>query len=411
MSLSKSCDTSVFTLKTADVDGVVAAVLTSEERQVLEGAALSGDAMTGGALSEPRNITVGTLAVTGAYVAGSKVEVRGPHPTTGKEQIAYFTLTDADGDEALVGAKCFGPGPLKVILPPSSAAIVHGSVPGPWAFSAGDALVLKIDGGADETATWDAAAATAATDGSETWDLTAPANVLTIVVEDLGSGILDNISVEIEDGVDVADISAVTAAELVALLDPLLDHCTPTDSTGTLVLTCDGDSPLGTNSKLTVGGTANAVLLIDATTLGTGDVKDSSAVDKWEFKAIVEADTNAEVRFNDDGTVSVYKPSAGADDSIAIQAGSDIETIVGLDTDVHAVGQYTIGVGVAVAIVPPTKAIWSNAADQDLVCHLANDNNDKITTIHIDLTGRHDIAIDALHASNAHTSFVPIAEN
>jgi hypothetical protein len=184
---------------------------------------------------------------------------------------------------------------------------------GPFNCEPADTIVVAVDGGGDETATFDAAGAFDQTKAA-TFDL-ADAETITLTID--AESEVQTITFL---AADVANIDAVTALELAEIFNAQARGFRATVEAGDVRLTSD---LRGTNSRLIVtGGTAAAELTFDGETVGTGDVADIQAVTTAEVKTIVEADTTAEVTLNGDGTCDVISPTTGAASTIEIKGAS-----------------------------------------------------------------------------------------
>lgn len=228
-------------------------------------------------------------------------------------------------------------------------AEVVGTIAGPWNFAPGDTLVVEIDGGGDETATFDAAAAVLDA-GAGPYNLVEADDLIVEVFN--GATLLETVTIVLEEGVNVVDIDAVTAAELVTALDAETPVAfDPTDAAGTLRLTGVGASHVGTNNHIEVSGAGAAAIFSVATEAdGTGDVGNIDAVTPAEVKTVVEADTTATVTINVGNTITVSKAGAVESDTIQVQATSDLEGILGLDTDLHTEGVVVTAAALAALI-------------------------------------------------------------
>lgn len=146
----------------------------------------------------------------------------------------------------------------------------------------GDAIVLQVNGGGDDTATFDAAAA---------YDQTAAGNF------DLEDGWtltfrIDGASAELQTftiaAANVVDIDAVTPAELAREFNLQARGCFASVVGSDVRITSD---TRGTASRvIIVGGTMAATLNFDGETVGTGDVANIEAVTLAELEAVIEAD-------------------------------------------------------------------------------------------------------------------------
>jgi hypothetical protein len=159
----RSTGQALFTLLSADANGVKESFVGPAEAATYEGADLDGALMTvDGTIdgTDARNVTIALDDVADGFVAGAQLVVRGLHPYYAAIQREVFTIPDTDGDVELVGAKMFRAGqPLAIDMPACCRAASLATVLPPWDFAPGDTLTLKIDDGSTETATFDAAVA------------------------------------------------------------------------------------------------------------------------------------------------------------------------------------------------------------------------------------------------------------
>ena len=205
-------------------------------------------------------------------------------------------------------------------------AVITGAIPGPFALADGDELVLSVDGGADETATFNAAAAEVAAGGSTPFAL--------------ADG--QTVSLRFDGGVeqmvvfataDFGDIANATPEEVAAVINAAIDGGKALVLAGVLTLASDTE---GTASSVEVtGGTANGALGFPAgPASGTGNVADIAAVTIAEVKTVVEAAITGVVVDAAVGNVlDLRTTTTGL--AASLQARVATAGAFGLDTDLH----------------------------------------------------------------------------
>ncbi|RLD64261.1 MAG: hypothetical protein DRI84_08855 [Bacteroidetes bacterium] len=216
----------------------------------------------------------------------------------------------------------------------SSGAAVGGAVVGtntaPFAFVPGDTLLISVDGAADDTATFDATSAAHTCANAETYNITGNVN-LTVKID---GGTVQDITLLVAN----LTSGAATAQEVVNEINRLkiIGAVATLDATTTkVVITSD---VFGTDSGVQVtGGTANATLGFTTGLIsGTGDVADILGVTLAELTSVIEADI-AGVDCTDNGSVlTITTVATGSAHDIQVNATSTTETIIGLDTLLHA---------------------------------------------------------------------------
>jgi len=212
---------------------------------------------------------------------------------------------------------------------PGTASVV--GTAGPWALTAGMTLILSVDGGAPQTATFDATRAVV-TGAGATYAACVGGHTIAIKID---GGATQTIAVAGTEN---------TQALYHDLINAALVGGHVVNSTGQTRLRSD---TFGTGSRVQiVGGDADvlAALGLTATTAtGTGDVADISAVTAAEFKSLVEADTTAEVTVSGT-TPMISTPTAGAGGSIQVTGGTG-NAVFGFSTVAVAGGTDTAPAG------------------------------------------------------------------
>lgn len=210
-----------------------------------------------------------------------------------------------------------------------TAGSVLGTNAGPWDLEPGDTLVIAIDGGAADTATFDATAA-ARESGAENFALV---NGQTLTVSIDGGPVQ---TITFLTGEFVA-IGAATAEEVAAVINAKIvgAHATVTSAGTKVTITSD---TRGTDSGVNVtGGTANAALgFTTGNIAGTGDVADIDAVTFAEAKALIEADVAGCTVTDAGGAIRISSNTTGGASSVHVQAASTADDEFGLDNAVHS---------------------------------------------------------------------------
>lgn len=206
-------------------------------------------------------------------------------------------------------------------------ASITGAVPGPFRLTAGDVIVLSVNGGADETATFNAVAAQGAARGSSPFAL-ADGQTLTLRID---GGLEQTVTFRTAE---FGDIARATPAEVAAVVNAAIDGGKALVLGGVLTLASDTE---GTGSSVEVtGGTASAALAFSAgVVFGTGDVADISAVTSAEVKAVVEAAITGVIVDVAVGSVLELRTTATGS-ATSLQARVTTAAAFGFGTDPHA---------------------------------------------------------------------------
>lgn len=211
-----------------------------------------------------------------------------------------------------------------------TAGSVTGTATAPFALANGDTIIVKVDGGGNQTATFNATAASR-TGSTGPYDL---ADGQTLIFK-INAGTARTATFTTSN---VADIDAVTATEVVNIL---LAKIAEFDMGGVAELS--GGAPrirsnrLGTGSAVEVtGGTAAATLgfSVGATT-GTGDAANAGAVTVAELKTLIEGDTTGCTVSNASGAVKITSDTTGTGSSIQVVSSSTADDELGLDNASH----------------------------------------------------------------------------
>jgi hypothetical protein len=206
----------------------------------------------------------------------------------------------------------------------TSGAATQGSVTSgnaePFELAAGDTVVVKVDAGGNETATFDAVAA-ARTGSGGTYATGFVGGETLLLSTDAGT--IQTITFT---------SAAQTLAQVITEINPQLAGGYADDSGGELRITSDRK---GTGSNVNVtGGTGAATLGMGVgATAGTGDVSNIAAVTAAEAKTIIEADTTAQVTVESGGEIAIKTPTVGAGGSIQVDASSTADDAAKFDLD------------------------------------------------------------------------------
>jgi len=206
-------------------------------------------------------------------------------------------------------------------------ALVVSAAAEPFILDDGDRIVLSVDGGADEQATFNGSAAQIPAGGTGPFAL-ADGQTLTLRFD---GGVEQTV---IFSSGEFADIGTATSSELAAVINAQIADGKATAEEGLLALVSNTE---GTSSQVEVtGGTANAALgFAPGAVFGGGNVADLSAVTVAEVKTILEAAVpTVEVNAGLGGVVEVRTLGTGAAVSLQIQATTT--AAFGFDNDLHA---------------------------------------------------------------------------
>lgn len=216
------------------------------------------------------------------------------------------------------------------------------SGPLPWNLEPGQNLQLDIDLAGNVAATFDATAPSVLGGGGPYNLDGAGANVIEITVTgpDLPeSGVLQSYSLVDADSSGLT-LSDITDAELVTVINREFVGVHAQLSGGKVQITCDG---AGTGFSLLVGSAAFIAVVgfAAAVQTGTGDVANINAVTAAEAKAVIEADTLAEVTILSSGAIRVASPTSGAGSTLEVDGASTIPASVSGFTEDSVAGTGT----------------------------------------------------------------------
>ncbi len=211
---------------------------------------------------------------------------------------------------------------------------------GPFAMAAGDTMVLDTDNLGNETATWDATAATI-TDTTGYACADQDGKTMTVTV-DGGSA----------QTVTFAGVSTAVLV-LAAQMNAQLVGCSVDASSGQLVISTDSQ---GSGSTVATGAGTGG-LTWAAAVAGTGDAVDISAVTATEIKTVVEADTICVATVLGTGAVRLDSPTTGITSELDFDSGNalailtlSVEVIIGTAGGNVAITTDTKGTGSSVLI-------------------------------------------------------------
>jgi hypothetical protein len=204
------------------------------------------------------------------------------------------------------------------------------SVAQPFNLEPAQTLIVKIDGGGDQTFTF-AAAAAELVSGAETFNIT-DGQTLTFVVNG-GTLITKTFGTA-----EFVSIAAATAEEVVASLNAFFAAnnagCAATVTGGGTTVTVT-TVRRGTGASLTIGGTAAALGALIGTDTGTGDAADIDAVTAAEAATKLSTLTGG-VAAAVSGALRITSSTTGGSSSVQVTAPSTADTAFGFDNAVHS---------------------------------------------------------------------------
>ncbi len=266
----------------------------------------------------------------GGYVANGDVaqSIDGFFQNGGKQ--AYISRVVHLADVSNTATKTSAKGTKTIQTGPTaaSAGYSEASLAESYALTPGATLIFNVDGGADDTATFDAAAASRES-AAENFAL-ANGNTLLVAID---GGSVQTITFATANFVS---IGAATAEEVAAVINGVLVGGRATVTSGGTKVTISSDRK-GTSSGVNVsGGTGNAALgFTTGNTPGTGDVANIEAVTVAEAKAVIEADVAGVTVTNVGGKARVTSNTVGGASSVLVTAASTADTLFGFDNASH----------------------------------------------------------------------------
>ncbi|MCP4573346.1 MAG: phage tail protein [bacterium] len=211
----------------------------------------------------------------------------------------------------------------------------------------GDTVIVKVDAGATQTATFDAAAGTVSgTAGTFPTGFTGGETLLVKI----DGGVIQTITFT---------AAATTIAVVLSEINAQLAGGFADDDGGEVRITSD---KRGTASYVEVtGGTGRATLdIATGVNQGTGDVADIDAVTAAEAKTIIEADTTAQVTVEGTGEISIKTPTVGASGSIQVDATSTADDAAKFDLDNAVHAGTAAGPGTTGTATAYSDGAWGN---------------------------------------------------
>lgn len=210
---------------------------------------------------------------------------------------------------------------------------VTGSVIGPWALVAGDTLIGKVDGLAEQTATITATAALRENTPAEPYALS-DSQTLTVKVD---RGAVQTIVFLTGEFVAIA---TATAEEVAAVINAKITGALATVTSGGTKVTITSDRK-GSGSYIEVtGGTANTALSFNvAEVAGTGNVSNVASVTYLELETILEtawSNGGGVAVTSSSGYLKIEANTAGIAGSVQVVSTSTADDEIGLDNAVHA---------------------------------------------------------------------------
>jgi uncharacterized protein len=243
-------------------------------------------------------------------------------------QRCYVVRTVHYSNIANASSKTSAPGTLDIntAAVAASAGSVLGTNIGPFDLEPGDTLVISIDGGGNQTATF-TATAPQRDSGTGTFSLS-NGQTLTLQINGGGTQTVTFLTA------NFVSISAATAAEVAAVINASIVGGYAQVVSNTVRIKTDRR---GTGATLNItGGTANGALGYTTGSLaGTGNVADIDAVTVAEVETVVEAAVTGSVVTNDGGAVRISSNTTGGSSSVLVVASSTADDELGLDNATH----------------------------------------------------------------------------
>jgi len=211
---------------------------------------------------------------------------------------------------------------------------VTGTVAAPFALDNGETLVVSVDGGADQTATFSAVAASMTSGEAETYALS-DGDTLVIRV-DGGS----DQTVTFSAG-DFVDITKALASEVAAVIQTQVTGVSASASGGKVTVTSLRKGTASSIQAVQQGGgvygtDANSELHFPVTAqTGSGDCANHNSVTLSEVKTWAEAAIVGITVGSSGSYLTIATNTAGAAGSIQVQPVSTADTPLGLDNDLH----------------------------------------------------------------------------
>lgn len=265
----------------------------------------------------------------GGYIADSEV----PHAVAGffenDGQFMYVIrvvhYTDPTDDTTQTSAAATIN--LQTAVTGPTSGQVTGTETETFELSDGLTMVIDVDAGGDDTATFNVAAATVTGTNTETFALS-DGQTLQFAVD---GGSLQTVTFNTAEFVDIAN---ATALEVAAVINAEATGISADTTAGAVRITSDSQ---GTGSSLdSFAGTAAATLGFSASDTGTGDAVDASVVTVAEIKTWLEGDISGLTVTAVSGAVNISSNTTGTSSSITVNATSTMDTILGIDNATHS---------------------------------------------------------------------------
>lgn len=219
-----------------------------------------------------------------------------------------------------------------VTVPDRSTTPGHGrstaSAVFPFALAHGDTIVVEIDGGGDDTATFNAYARRLTGSGGTHASVTAGHSLVLVV-----AGVLRSVAFSGSEA-SAADFAAAINASIAGVMVDV--------SGGNLRITTDVK---GSDAALSVHSTTSSDVLASlgftsgqaSLSLGSSNVANIDAVTAEEFTAIVEAAASGATAGADaDGHPYIESDTTGSGSTVEVKSSSTAEVKIGFDTTEHA---------------------------------------------------------------------------
>lgn len=214
---------------------------------------------------------------------------------------------------------------------PSSGSVT-GTNASPFAMHDGDTVIAKVNGGGNLTATFNASAAALTNQNNATYGL-ADGDTLTVQID---GGSTQTVTFHSSEFVD---ISAATAAEVVAVLNASLVGASASVASGPKVTITSDKKGTGSSVHVT-GGSANASGKLHFSTsaaTGSGNVSDIGAVTAVEATSVLSGAFTGATVTNAGGRITVTSNTTGGSSRVQI-LGSSVNgaTELGFDSAIHS---------------------------------------------------------------------------
>lgn len=232
----------------------------------------------------------------------------------------------------------------------ASGGTVLGTLTGAFRVADGQTLVLRVNGAAPVTATFNGTEASVDAGGPGPYAL-ADGQDLTVTIDGGAAQTLSFLASEF------TAIGAATAAEVAAVLNAKLVHGSAEVVGGAVRISSDRRGSLA--SVAVTGGSANGTLgFATAPAAGTGNVGNLEAVTPSEVITILSAAAPGVTVASEAGRIRLTSNTTGPTSSVQVDATSTARSAFGFDTAVHAGG--TGAAAGAVEISGRTDGAYAN---------------------------------------------------